>query len=123
MRLAKHGGEGDVENLIAGSIDDVQHPTAPIFHTRRHQERVHHQGGVVTRLGEVDHGGAAAIDQYAFGTGAMEIDLSHLSSPKQSEVQAIKIAATVSAENSDRFLTGEVRAGRIDADFATRLIA
>src|SRR5258708_36230729 len=106
MRLAEHGNERHGEDLVAGSIADVQDPTAPVFRTGRHDQRPHHQGGVVTRLGQIANGSAVLIDHYPFSVGAMEIDLSHVPPPNQSEEQARKIAAATSAGNSDGLRTG-----------------
>ena len=85
MRLAEQGREGHVEDLFAGIIADVQDPGAPIFIAGRHNERPHHEGGMVTRLGQVAYGGTVSIDQYLFSVGAMKIELNHVPPPMQTK--------------------------------------
>ena len=61
MRFAEQGGEGQGEDLLAVAVCDVQHPAAPVFRTRRHDQRARDERGVLARVSEVVDGGAASI--------------------------------------------------------------
>ncbi|MEH2686835.1 hypothetical protein DXU04_17995 [Bradyrhizobium diazoefficiens] len=77
MRLAEHGGEGEVENLLAVVAADMDHPVAPVFRTGRQDHRTHDLGGAVACLGQIGYRRAVPIDQRAFGIRAVEIHLNH----------------------------------------------
>jgi hypothetical protein len=81
MRLAEQGRKRHDKYLSAEIIADVQQPIAPIVIAGRHRERAHDASGVIVRLGQVAHAGAASIDQCDFGVAAMEIDVSHVPTP------------------------------------------
>src|SRR5947209_3026278 len=78
MRLAEHGGEGQIEKILAIGAADMDHPIAPVFSAGRVDHRMHDLGGPVSRLGQAGHRGAVAIDQRAVQVGAVKIDLDHM---------------------------------------------
>src|SRR4051812_39822679 len=78
VRLAENGREGDFEDLVIEIVADMHHPVAPVFRALFHDQRSHHAGGAVARLGEAAHDGAELIDANFAGTGAVEIDLGHV---------------------------------------------
>src|SRR5712672_618663 len=81
MRLAENGRKRDFEDLIVEIVADMHDPVAPVFRAMFHDQRPHHAGRVVARLGEVAHRGAELIDANFAGVGAVEIDLGHFRSP------------------------------------------
>jgi len=76
MRLAEQRRKGDSKDLVVEIIADAQDPVAPVFRAGAHDERPNDAGGVVTRLGQIPHGGAILLEHAASGIGAMEIDMS-----------------------------------------------
>ena len=81
MRFAEQGDEGHAEDLFVEIIADVQDPAAPVLRAGRHDERPHHEGGIVLCLSEIAEDGAAPVDPHAFSVGAVKIDLSHVKPP------------------------------------------
>ncbi len=81
VRLADRGREGHDENVVAETIADVQGPIAPIFHTRRRDERPDNALRVVTRIRQIVQIDAALIDQCSPIAGAVEIKSSHVLPP------------------------------------------
>src|SRR3954470_21185761 len=78
MRLAENRRERQREQLVVEIVADMHGPVTPVFRALFHDQRSHHAGRLVTRLGEVAHRGAGLIDANLAGTGAVEIDLSHV---------------------------------------------
>ena len=71
MRPAEHAGEGHGKNHLAELVADVQDPAAPVLLAGLHDERPHHQRGVVLGLRQVADRRAASIDPDPFGAAAM----------------------------------------------------
>jgi hypothetical protein len=96
VRFAEQGRKRHSEDLPAVLVADVQHPAAPIFQHRRHDERADDEGGVLLRLGQVGDGTAAPINRDADPIGTMEKEPQPCfasSRISKSEVQASSIAA------------------------------
>src|ERR1700758_74049 len=77
VRLAKHGGERQHDNLFASLVADVQNPIPPIDQVRFGDLRSHEIGGLLDGLHQIDDGGAASVNQHAVRIRTVEINLAH----------------------------------------------
>src|SRR6478672_6779459 len=108
MRLAEDGSKGHGKNLFVEIVADMHDPVAPILGSAQHGQRPYDAGGVVARLDQVSHGGAALIDQHRLRIGAVEIELSHVPPPVKAN-RAVSIAAPRDAEYSDEIRESRLR--------------